>query len=181
MKLIIGSGHGEETPGKRSIFHKKNGKAKLKENNFNEAVANKLSIILNNSVFITPEWWDVSLMNRVIREHEHYVKNESIFISIHADAYKKKDAASGGTFFYYSDSGKKIAEHFTKYFKDQNYPIGIRKPKQANFYMLRNTKSPSILFEAGFMTTEKDLKYLQDDDFRNDVARLLKEAFLSYK
>jgi N-acetylmuramoyl-L-alanine amidase len=179
MKLIIGSGHGWETSGKRSIFHKIGNKAKLRENNFNEAVANKLSIIVNNSVFITPEWWDVPLSERCKREHEHYVKDQSIFLSIHADAFTKKDVAHGGTFFYNSYKGKLIAEHFTKYFRNQNYPIGIRSPKQANFYMLKNTKSPAILFEAGFMTSEKDLKYLLDDKFRNDVARLLKEAFIS--
>ena len=48
-KLIIGSGHGWLTGGKRSIFHKiffkKKSIARFRENEFNEAVANKLSVL----------------------------------------------------------------------------------------------------------------------------------------
>lgn len=179
-KLIIDAGHGWETAGKRSIFHKnKYGQARIKENNANEAVANKLSFALRGqSVFITPEWWDVSLKERVQIENKIYRPGDD-FISLHCDAIEQKDAALGGRFYYYSESGKKAAEHYTHYLKYGGYPIHLRPVKQANFYVLKYTKSRSVLFEMGFMTSESDLVYLESDDFRNLTTQLLKEAYLS--
>lgn len=179
-KIIIGSGHGWDTAGKRSIFHKMlfKGKevARLKENNFNEAIANKFSVLYDNCSFITPEWNDISLSERMRREHFEFT-TDSIFISIHADAYKVKDAAKGGRFYYYSENGKKIAMYLTSYFRANGYDLSLREPKKANFYVMKNSKSPAVLFEAGFMTTASDLKFLESENFRNKTARLLYKAF----
>ena len=179
-KIIIGSGHGFETPGKRSIFHKIlfKGKyvARFRENEFNEAICNKFSVLYDNSVFISNEWFDVSLSNRMKREHLEFTP-DSIFISIHADAFKKKDVAKGGRFYYYSYAGKKIAEYLTKYFIANGYDLDLRPVKRANFYVLKNSLSPAVLFEAGFMTTASDLKYLESENFRNKTANLLNSAF----
>lgn len=190
---IYDSGHGYDTPGKRSLFHyNDDGKVLLKENNFNEAVANKLSIIhdINDKecYFISNEWWDISLDERCNREREIYKQlaqqgKKSIFISIHADAFGdtklEGSRASGGTFFYKSDSGKKLANHFTEVFRDSSYPIKIRDPKYANFKVLRETSSPAILFEAGFMTNWKDLEELLKDSTRNLAAKTLFKAIHS--
>ena len=58
--------------------------------------------------------------------------------------------------------------------------LNLRRPKQANFMMLRETNSTAILFEMGFMTTESDLEILLSDDFRNKTAELLKDAIINY-
>ncbi len=178
-KIIIDSGHGFETAGKRSKFHYFKGNVRLKENNFNEAVANKLSVLYDNSVFIAPEWNDISLKERVKREHIHFTP-DSIFISIHADAFNKKDVAKGGRVYYYSEAGKKVADYLTKYFIANGYDLNLRPIKQANFYVMKYSKSPAVLFEAGFMTTNSDLKYLESDIFRNKTAKLLNDAFKNY-
>lgn len=47
---------------------------------------------------------------------------------------------------------------------------------QANFKVLRDTNSPAVLFEMGFMTTKSDLDVLLKDSFRNKTAKLLYEA-----
>jgi len=179
-KIIISAGHGFETPGKRSIFHKIlfKGKnvARFRENNFNEAIANKFSVLYENSAFISNEWNDISLFERMKNEHLEFT-TDSIFISIHADAFHIKDAFEGGRFFYYSEKGKKIAIYLTKYFIANGYDLDLRPPKQASFYVLENSKSPSVLFEAGFFTTGSDLKYLESECFRNKTAKLLDRAF----
>lgn len=190
---IIDTGHGFDTPGKRSLFHfNESGQPLLKENSFNEAIGNKLSMIfyLNNKEvhFITNEWWDVSLDERCNRENELVTRlvnenKKSIFISIHADAFgntkSEGEKASGATFFYKSKKGKQIAEHFTEVFSNSDYPIKMRQPKYANFKVLRSTHSPAILFEAGFMTNSKDLEQLLKDDVRNLAAKTLYTAITS--
>lgn len=179
-KLIIDAGHGWLTKGKSSIFHKIlngifKGQPILRENNVNEAIANKLSVLYKNSAFITNEWQDIPLKERVKREKQEHTK-DSIFLSIHADAFAKKDTARRGRIFYNSDKGKEIAEFLTKELIKKGYKLGLRNPKQANFYVLKNTKSPAILFELGFMTTKKDLDILMDEKFRNETAIMINQV-----
>lgn len=188
MIPIYDSGHGFDTTGKRSKgFYLPNGKVELKENSVNEAVANKLSMMHylkgTEAHFITQEWIDVLLEERCRRERKIAIEIKrrglsSYFMSIHADAYRIKNAAKGGTFFYYSESGKKLAEHFTQYLGDNGYDLDLRKPKKARYKVLVDTSSPAILFEMGFMTTRHDLDYLKKDSFRNKTAKLLYEAGL---
>lgn len=182
MIPIFDSGHGYNTPGKRSTGHVDvDGDVLLKENSVNESVADKLSMIyyLNNKEchFISNEWKDISLQERCKRENK-LANNNTIFISIHADAFDK-DGPKGGRFFYKSEEGKKIAEHMTSYLIGNGYGLSMREPMEANFKVLRDTKSPAVLFEMGFMTTKSDLEVLLKDSFRNKTAKLLYGAINS--
>ena len=192
---IIDTGHGSNTPGKRSLFSfEPNGKVTLMENNFNEAVGNKMSLLYYLSRqechFITNEWWDVPLEERCDRENKiaREIRNRgerSIFISIHADAFGETERdgnlATGATFFYKSEEGRRLAEHFTRVFKEGGYPLKIRTPKYANYKVLRSTTSPALLFEGGFMTNNNvDLPEILKDSTRNLAAVLLKRAIDSY-
>lgn len=183
---IIDSGHGFDTMGKRSKgFYFSNGKVELKENCVNEAVCNKLSALFDftgkEAHFISQEWYDISLSERVRRERLIAKKikakgGKSFFMSIHADAFHVKNGATGGRFFYKSESGRLLAEHFTDYLSSNGYEIRLREPKKANFKVIRETSSPAVLFEMGFMTSRADLDLLKKDSFRNNTARLLYEA-----
>jgi len=180
-KLIIDAGHGWFTKGKESLFHRMlNGifkmKPILKENNVNEAICNKISVLHKNCKFITNEWQDVSLNERVRREHEQYQYQNSLFLSIHADAFPRKNVATGGTFFYYSEKGRKIALYMTKALKSSGYMLRLRNPKQANYKIIRETKSIAVLFELGFMTTKSDLDMLMSEAYRNHTSKLLVQA-----
>ncbi len=183
MIPIIDTGHGYNTPGKRSEgFNDINGRVLLKENSVNEAVGNKLSLIhyLNATEyhFISNEWYDISLQERVNREKK-IAKNifdrgdRSLFISIHADAFHIKNAAKGGRFFYYSNGGREIAIKLTNYLRSNNYDLTLREPLKRSFKVLRDTSSPAVLFEMGFMTTKSDLDILLKESFRNKTAKLL--------
>ena len=175
IKLIIDAGHGWFTKGKESLFHRITfgifkGKPIIRENNVNEAVANKISVLYEDSVFISNEWQDISLTERVRREHKE-ATFDSLFLSIHADAYTKKDKAHGGRIYYYGEEGKKLAYYLTKGLKEMGYPIKLREPKRANFYVLKHTQSRAILFELAFMTTKDEVDILMMEEFRNKVAK----------
>jgi N-acetylmuramoyl-L-alanine amidase len=178
IKLIIDAGHGWFTKGKESMFHRITkgmfkGQPIIRENNVNEAVCNKLSVLYDNSHFITNEWQDVNLDERVRREHALYEKGNSLFLSIHADAYREKDKADGGTIFYYSETGRQVASYITKELIRMGYPIRMRMPKKGNYKVLRETKSISILFELAFMTTKSNVDKMMSEDYRNLTAKML--------
>lgn len=189
MIPIIDTGHGYNTPGKRSDgFNDADGNVLLKENCVNEAVGNKLSFLywFNNceAHFISNEWIDISLGERVKRERkiakEIWSRNDkSLFISIHADAFHIKNGAKGGRFFYYSEEGRIIAEKLTKFMRKNGYGLGLREPAYGNYKVIRESASPAVLFEMGFMTTESDLTELRKDLFRNNTANLLYNAINS--
>jgi len=189
MIPIIDTGHGSNTPGKRSEgFKDVKGRVLLKENSVNEAVGNKLSFLFwqgcKEHHFISNEWFDLSLYTRVKRERKiaREIRNRglrSVFISIHADAFHVKNKAVGGRFFYYSESGKGIAEKLTQYLRNNGYDLKLRKPMQKSFKVLRETSSFAVLFEMGFMTTKSDLDVLLSDAFRNKTAQLLYNAINS--
>ncbi len=189
MIPITDTGHGYNTSGKRSEgFNDEQGNVILKENSVNEAVGNKLSMLywLNNceAHFISNEWLDISLSERVRRERkiakEIYSRGEkSLFISIHADAFHIKNAAKGGRFFYYSNEGKIIAEKLTKFLRENGYGLSLRNPAYGNYKVIRESASPAVLFEMGFMTTQSDLDVLMQDEFRNNTANLLYNAIQS--
>lgn len=180
MIPIIDTGHGYNTPGKRSDgFSDAQNRVLLKENSVNESVGNKLSMLfwLNGceAHFISNEWYDISLQERVDRERKLATDN-TVFISIHADAFHVKNGAKGGRFFYFSESGKRIAEQLTKDLRANGYGLTLRAPMQKSFKVIRDTKSPAVLFEMGFMTTKSDLDILLQDEFRNKTALLLYNA-----
>ncbi|UCD32884.1 MAG: N-acetylmuramoyl-L-alanine amidase [Desulfobacterales bacterium] len=69
---------------------------------------------------------------------------------------------------YWSESGK-FANAFQQRFK-QNLPLKSRGVHSANFYVLRRTKMPSILLEAGFISNPNEEALLRNPDFRSQIV-----------
>ena len=129
---------------------------------------------------VSDESQDVPLSVRCKRENEIFRDqkargNRTIFISIHADAFEREDA-EGSTVFYHpkSKAGKRLAEIF--YRNMTGNLIRARKPKAANYKVLRSTLSPAILIENGFMTNDRDLALLTNDRYRVDIVNSLTKA-----
>ncbi|MGQ9630881.1 MAG: N-acetylmuramoyl-L-alanine amidase [bacterium] len=53
--------------------------------------------------------------------------------------------------------------------------------KQANFFVLKNTDMPSILFEIAFLSNRDEEKRMRDPEFRQSVAEALYRAIVKYK
>ncbi|MEL7223048.1 MAG: N-acetylmuramoyl-L-alanine amidase, partial [Bacteroidota bacterium] len=56
-----------------------------------------------------------------------------------------------------------------------------RGVKQAGFVVLKETAMPSVLVEAGFLTSVKDEKFLLTKEGQADIAEALLQAFADYK
>lgn len=189
IAVILDGGHGFNTPGKRSPDQS------FRENEFNDSIVNKLSYVLYSEgipcEIISSEWSDVPLKERMRREHKAHDKFRSkgyfpIFISIHANAAESTKANGYETFTVPSPSQptEKLAEFihndvyevYSKYRKN-SIDRGI---KEANFYVLKNSKSSAVLIECGFMTNKEDLEVLKNENFRNDLTKNLMKTILRY-
>ena len=158
IHLILDSGHGWETKGKRSTD------GSLRENTFNTSIEAKMGILcsLAKSVGIditysnlSLEHEDTPLYRRVKREKKAYndnYKDRLCFgISFHADAFRLESANGTGAFINKGSKSRLFAEialnNIAKVTGLKNR--GVRDKK---LYMTKHTASPFVLFEAAFMT-----------------------------
>lgn len=60
-------------------------------------------------------------------------------------------------------------------------PLKNRGVKQAGFWVLAQTYMPSVLIELGFLSNNKDAKFLMSESGKNKVAQSLYKSFKEYK
>lgn len=167
MVWVIDPGHGVNTKGKEapdgSFF----------EYEFNRDIAERLGKLLKEEripyAFTLNTLRDVSLKDRV--DFANKIPN-SIFLSIHANAFGSDfNKANGAEVFYFE--GNEVSKGYAQIFQDNLVDLGFTNrgiKKTSIFYVLKYTKSPAILVESGFYTNKKDLKKLQDSEFRQAIA-----------
>lgn len=71
---------------------------------------------------------------------------------------------------------KYIQDNFTKKMKRSN-----RGVKQAGFIVLHQTYMPSVLVETGFITNEKERKYLISEKGQEEFAKNIADAIIQYR
>ncbi len=182
---LLDNGHGGiidglyQTEGKRSPNWDDG--SILYEGEFNRAIVNRLIEMLTaeriNYVNIVPELEDISLNERVKRANSYHSQSSCIYVSIHANAGGGKGyevyTSTGTT---YSD---KVATVLYQEFENQFPDIKMRSDvsdgdvdKEANFYVLKNTKMPAALTENFFMDNEQECKnYLMSREGRDRIAQ----------
>jgi N-acetylmuramoyl-L-alanine amidase len=78
------------------------------------------------------------------------------------------------------DQSVKLARLFQEHYK-QNTAIGDRGLDQNAFLVLHRTTMPSVLTEIGFLSNEKDRKYIVSKTGQERIARSIFEAIREYK
>lgn len=126
----------------------------LKENNFEYSV-------------VSEDWQDNSLSDRVSRANKiAETKDNCVYVSIHHNAYGKGWNNAHGISTYHfpkSEKGFRLAGVFNSQIV-QEMEWRNRGVKNANFYVLKYTKMPSVLTENGFMTNLKEAEILMSDE-----------------
>ncbi len=80
----------------------------------------------------------------------------------------------------FQESSLKFADKVESEFKAR---VGRRSHgvKQAGFWVLWRTAMPSVLIEVGFLTNQKEEKFLSDESGQNQIASGIYRAFKEYK
>lgn len=101
----------------------------------------------------------------------------NLFVSIHRNSSENPNQYSGVETLVYSDTGLKaeVARNINNQLEDAGFKnLGIDERK--NLVVLKRTKMPAVLVEAGFINNDKD-NYLFDEEF-DSIAQAIADGIL---
>lgn len=197
MKILIDNGHGVETPGKRSP----NGpKGVLREYAYARNVADIIVSILRSEGYdaqlVVPEEKDVALSERVDRTNavcRLLGANNVLFVSVHLNAASAKDgewAVARGWSAYTTPGQTKsdiladmLYREAMKEFPGMTFRTDKTDgdlDKEANFYVLKNTKCPAVLTENFFMNDRNDYAFLLEEKTPARIAMVHVRAIKAF-
>lgn len=192
MKILIDTGHGENTPGKRSPD------GKFREYLYVREIADQVVAQLRQRGYdaerIVMEFSDVALAERARRVNEvcgRLGTKNVILVSIHCNAAGNGEWMNAKGWSCYTSIGQtkadKLADCFYQVAEEKFAGRKFRKDLtdgdpdwEAGFYMLKKTKCPAVLTENFFMDNKDDVTYLISPEGRNAVVATHVEAIIKY-
>lgn len=171
--VVIDAGHGGPDPGAIGI-------GGVREKDVVLSISQQVAALLQQQgievVMTRNDDSDVDLEPRVQLAEQ---VNATLFVSIHANAFRmdRPDINGLETFYYSTGDGLAQMVHRTIL---QNVKIGDRGVRTARFYVLRETSMPSILIETGYLTGQNDAPLLATDNFRTQMANAIARGIVLY-
>lgn len=192
--ILIDNGHGNNTAGKRSPD------GRVVESVYTREIASKVVSELRrlgyNAELLTPEVYDVSLLERVHRVNvkcHSLGKDNVLCVSIHCNAAGNGSEWMNATGFeVWTSEGKTksddLADCFVKmakrHFENQTIREWKKKDgerdKEKNFTILASTLCPAVLTENFFMDSKKDVDYLVSKEGKSAIVRCHVDAIVSF-
>lgn len=182
MKILVGNGHGSDTPGKCSPD------GTFKEWIYTRRVAREVVKELQRGGYdaelLVTETTDVPLKERVRRVNNRctiFGTKNVLYLSIHVNAAKNGEWASARGFSCFTSKGQTVSDEVASVLYEVAEEImpdqKLRKDYsdgdpdwESNFYVLKNTLCAAVLTENFFMDNKEDLEYLNSEvGFRNIV------------
>ena len=188
MKILFDSGHGRETPGKRSP----NGV--FREWAWNKDVVEitieTLKSLGYDAVFINPEEDDVALSERVKRVNKY--GKDAILVSVHCNAAGNgRDWINARGWSIWTSVGKTESDKIATYiFNEAENKWGKKKVRkemndgdvdyESNFYILRKSICPAVLVENFFMDNKDDYDYLCSPESIYECSDVIVKGLVNY-
>ncbi len=185
--VAIDSGHGGIDPGKIGV-------GGIYEKEINLAIAVKLKKLLEQSgitVIMTRSddkgLYDESDTNKkaVDMKKRCSIINESdavLAVSIHQNSYVSSDSRGAQVFYYKSsDDGRKLAGIIQKHMvKDVDASNKREEKADSTYYMLRNTKVPTVIVECGFLSNPDEAGKLKSNSYQQKIAEGICSGIVEY-
>ena len=105
--------------------------------------------------------------------------SDAIFVSVHYN-YTWKQGVSGLETFYHSGQSQPLASHVHSGIMSKVRAIN-RGVKFARFYVIRNTRCPSILVECGFVSNANERNRMKTAHFRQSLAEGIAEGIMRFR
>lgn len=176
LKITIDAGHGgKETGTIGCLGHK--------EKDINLILSNKLQEKLIQKgarpFMVRVDDYDIDLKSRV--EASQYI-NSDLFISIHNNAPPDSAAftnKSGSSVFYFYHQSKALAKSIQNSLTTE---LGLADDhvKAQSFAVVRNTQSPAVLIEVGYMTNPEDNSKIITPEFQDKAVDAIIHGLENY-
>jgi len=160
--VVIDAGHGG---------HDRGGIAgqRVDEKTMNLDVAQRLKAVLQSYGYRVVMTRDsdvfIPLGTRVAIANSY---RDAIFVCVHFNATPRRSASGIETYFYSSQSLPLASA--IHYYVAGGAPSANRGVRRRGFYVLRNTRIPSVLVECGFLTNPNEAQYALNSAYRQKLA-----------
>lgn len=180
MQVILDAGHGGIDVGKTGV----NGE---KEKDINLEISKKIKKFLSDSnvtVKMTREGDErlADSQREDLKARTDIMNGGALLaVSIHQNSYRDP-AVSGAQVFYYTDSEEgRTAAGMIQAELNALAPDN-EKEIRANdsYYILKNTRIPTVIVECGFLSSYTEAEKLADDEYQNRIAEAVSEGILQY-
>ena len=173
MKIVLDAGHGGKDPGAKTFLTVEKDMALNIALQVREYLRGKHEVIMTRQ---TDEYVSLSERCRIANEAK-----ADIFVSIHLNAHDDPNVRGVEVFsFPGSVEGAKLRNAIYMEIMDRLPGWKQRGTKEANFYVLRNTKMPAVLVECGFITNVEEEKELHKPEIRQKFAEGIAAGVLAY-
>lgn len=166
-RICIDAGHGGSDPGATNGTYKEK-KAAL-------GIALELGLALYRGgyevYFTRTNDTFVSLADRCTISN---LSDADLFVSVHLNSSTSATASGIETYVYRtaSTTARKVADKVQKQLIEAT-GAKDRGVKESGFYVLKNTKSPAILVETGFISNSTECKKLFTTDYQQIIAKAI--------
>lgn len=192
--IFLDSGHGKDTPGKRSPD------GSLMEWEYNREIAKRVQKILISygwdTRFVVEDDWDMSLKQRYLKVNEtcdKYGNENVIMISIHVNAAGNGDWKNARGWSVWTTRGQnqsdKLADELFTAAECYLLPLGLKVRKdvsdgdpdyESDFTVIYGTKCPSVLTENMFMDNKEDCAWLLTEEGKETITNIHVDGILTY-
>jgi len=169
--IVIDAGHGGQDPGAIGGC--------VLEKNLTILLAQKVKALLQkqgfNVIMTRDDDKTVSLKERTMITND---SQADIFVSIHINSSENSGVKGLETYYYTPQSQLLAQKAHEKVTAAINSPDrGIRT---ARFYVIRNTETPSILCEVGYISNESERNSMLSYERQNATAKAIADGVLNY-
>lgn len=185
--VVIDAGHGGIDPGKVGIND-------ALEKDINLSIAFKVKKILedkNIEVIMTREddkglYEDTDRNKKSVdmRKRVEIINNAKpvCTVSIHQNSFQQESSKGAQVFYHKSSSeGKQLAEILQKQLKDYLQDGNKREAKSnESYYMLKNTSSPLVIVECGFLSNYEEAVLLLDEEYQKKLSEAICLGIIEY-
>ena len=185
--IVVDPGHGGVDPGAV-------GRGGALEKDITLAVALRLAELLRQggaTVLLTretdtdladPETWDLATRKKddlARRVELANARRAQVFVSIHVNSFGS-GAERGAQTFYRAGhpEGRRLATAIQREF--QRRLATYREPKEADYYVLRNTRMPAVVVEVGFISHQAEERLMQDPAYQTKLAWCVYAGLVRY-
>lgn len=185
--IVIDAGHGGQDPGAQY--------GGIKEKDLTLDIAFRLKDALSSKgskvIMTREEDIDFFLPNFVLgrlakraelseRVRMASINTADLFVSIHANSFPGGNSYGMETYYLaQSAPGKALAERIQAQLREVQ-PDNKRTAKSGDYYLLNQSKMPTVLIEVGFLSNPRERRLLQEDSYKTRIANSITEGIENY-